>query len=830
MKNRVILRCKSLLFLLSISIFVGAQNKSFVLVDSEKKASLFVSEKEAPVVQTAISLLRSDVSIVTGKELDIRSESKKNSRNNVVIGTLGTSRTVDYLIKEGLVNADSIRDAWEAFSLQIIEWEDTPTLVIVGSDSRGTAYGILELSRIIGVSPWYYFADMPVEKRSDLILSDVDTTQKPSIQYRGVFLNDEDWGFMPWATKTCDSHSTKGAIGPKAYEKVFELLLRLRANTIWPAMHECTVPFYLVEGNREMADKYGIVVGTSHCEPMMRCALGEWDKKNGAYNYPDNRENVLNFWRNRLVELNQSDNIFTIGMRGLHDSMMEGVKTTEEYKKYLDKVIKDQRRLLSENLRKDVSEIPQVFIPYKEVLDVYDAGLEVPEDVTLIWCDDNYGYIRRLSDEDERRRSGGSGIYYHVSYWGRPHDYLWLTSTSPGLIYSEMKRAYDYGAEKIWILNVGDFKAAEYLAEFFLDLAWNINMVNEATVFDHLFRWNEQMFGKEIAFDLTEAMKEYYHLATIRKPEHLGWNRVEEGVYPGLTPVVDTEYNPFFRNELANRVNTYEKLTSVVCHLKNKLLPEKKDCYFELVEYPVVASAQMNIKWLNAQMARYYSSMDSVLFTKYAILSRDPYQQIEELTYQYNKVIAGGKWDKVMDMAPRNLPVFQEPDFRMNDTRPVDVDENTFCNSFVWAINANWGEWESEKAKILPGVGHSFNSVALEKGSSITFMCYLTKTGEGTIKIGTLPNHDVNGGGMKFAVYINGNEVGEIDYSTKGRSEKWKQNVLRNQVVSTLNYNFQEVGNVELTVQSLSPHIILDQIMITVGEEVPFYEFPVQMK
>lgn len=215
MKNRVILRCKSLLFLLSISIFVGAQNKSFVLVDSEKKASLFVSEKEAPVVQTAISLLRSDVSIVTGKELDIRSESKKNSRNNVVIGTLGTSRTVDYLIKEGLVNADSICDAWEAFSLQIIEWEDTPTLVIVGSDSRGTAYGILELSRIIGVSPWYYFADMPVEKRSDLILSDVDTTQKPSIQYRGVFLNDEDWGFMPWATKTCDSHSTKGAIGPK---------------------------------------------------------------------------------------------------------------------------------------------------------------------------------------------------------------------------------------------------------------------------------------------------------------------------------------------------------------------------------------------------------------------------------------------------------------------------------------------------------------------------------------------------------------------------------------------------------------------------------------
>lgn len=806
--------------------------KPFTLVNNEESASLSVNEKEAPVVQTAISLLQSDVNFITGKKLDIvRQEDRKNSRTHLIIGTLGISGAVDRLIKDGLINVDSIRNGWEAFMLKTIEWENTPTLVVVGSDSRGTAYGVLELSRKIGVSPWHYFADMPAEKRTELTLPDIDTIQKPSVQYRGIFLNDEDWGFMPWATETCDPYSAKGAIGPKTYEKVFELLLRLKANTLWPAMHECTVPFYLVKGNREMADKYGIIVGTSHCEPMMRCALGEWDKKKrGAYNYPDNRNNVLDFWKERVVELKKSDNIFTIGMRGLHDSMMEGVNTTDEYKEYLDKVIKDQRRLLSENLQEDVTKIPQVFIPYKEVLDVYDSGLNVPEDVTLIWCDDNYGYIRRLSNEEEQKRSGGAGVYYHISYWGRPHDYLWLTSTSPGLIYTEMKRAYDHGAGKMWILNVGDFKVAEYLSEFFLDLAWDIHAVNELTVFDHLFRWNERMFGEELAPGLTEAMKKYYHLAAIRKPEHMGWNRVEEGKYPGLTSVADTEYNPLFHNELENRMNAYHELAVIVRQLKDKLPAEKKDAYFELIEYPVVASAQMNLKWLNAQMARHYSLTDSIASARHAAWSLNAYKEIESLTHQYNKDIAGGKWDKVMSMAPRNLPVFQKPNFTVKDIQQSDVYNDSQRDYFVWSVNADQGKWERGQARILPGVGHSFNSVALEKGACITFTGDLDKSGKGFIKIATSPNHDVNGGGMKCAVYVNGVKVGEIDYSVKGRCEKWKQNVLRNQAVSILDCHFPEAGNVELSIQALSPHIILDQVSIEVGETPSYYEFPQQRK
>lgn len=829
MKNSILLGWSSLLFFL-LSVSVHAGQRPFVLVGPDRSADLLVSKKEAPVVQTALALLQSDIHTVSGTKPVIRQEDKKTSFGHVVIGTLGVSKTVDSLVKDNLLTVDSIRNNWEAFTVKIVDWKGIPTLFIIGSDSRGTAYGVLELSRMIGVSPWHYFADVPSEKRSELLLSDIDTTQKPSVRYRGVFLNDEDWGFMPWATQTCDPRSAKGAIGPKAYEKVFELLLRLRANTLWPAMHDCTIPFYLVEGNREMADRYGIIVGTSHCEPMMRCALGEWDrKKNGAYNYPENRENVINFWQERLTELKESDNIFTIGMRGVHDDMMEGVKTTEEYKYYLDKVIQDQRKLLSRTIRKDVAEIPQVFIPYKEVLDVYNAGLEVPEDVTLIWCDDNYGYIRRLSNAAEQQRPGGSGVYYHVSYWGRPHDYLWLTSTSPGLIYSEMKRAYDHDARKMWILNVGDFKAAEYLSEFFLDLAWNIHVVNEATVFNHLLQWNEKIFGENISAELTGVMKDYYQLATIRKPEHMGWNRVEEGKYPGLTPVVDTEYHPFFRNELANRMEAYRKLASTVKSLKNRLPEDKKDCYFELIEYPVLASAQMNAKCLNAQLARYYSPADPAASDRYAALSMDAYREIEILTTQYNKEIAGGKWDRMMSMAPRDIPVFGKPSFVVDSLARGKIGKDA-CTSFIWAVNADQGECKEGKAIRLPGVGHSFNSVALEKGTVIDFPFYLTKPGKGFIKIGTLPNHDVNGDGMRLAVYVDAEKIGEIDYRVEGRSEQWKRNVLRNQAVSILEHDFRNVGSAKLTIQALSSNIILDQVMIEVGEVPSFYEFPVEKK
>ena len=818
-----------ILFLMSSNLY--SSTRGFVLAEKGKCTTrLLVNENEALVVHTAITLFQKDVETVTGSSILTISDHASNIRGNLIVGTVGRNNAIGYLEEKGVLDLSEIRNKWEGFLLKKIVWKGAETLVIVGSDNRDTAYGILELSRIIGVSPWHYFADVLSEKQSSIILGRVDTVQIPSVQYRGVFINDEDWGFMPWATETCDSTSERGAIGPKVYEKVFELLLRLRANTLWPAMHECTIPFYLVEGNKEMADRYGIIIGTSHCEPMMRCALGEWDrKKNGAYNYPQNRERVLRFWKERLAELKNSENIYTIGMRGIHDDMMEGVRNIEEYKFYLNKVIEDQRRLLKNNIDENVGAIPQVFIPYKEVLDVYDYGLEVPEDVTLIWCDDNYGYIRRLSNKKEQERIGGSGVYYHVSYWGRPHDYLWLTSTSPGQIYSEMRRAYDYNARKIWILNVGDFKAAEYLSEFFLDLAWNINVVDESTVFQHMLGWNKKTFGQEVAGQITDIMKKYYHLGAIRKPEHMGWNRVEEGVYPGLTPVIDTEYNPFFREELSARLSEYVRLQKKAEFTASKIKENRKDAYFEMVLYPVSAAAQMNQKLLNAQLARYYNRCDTALSGIYAQLSLQAYHNIEKLTEHYNKGIAKGKWNKMMNMAPRNIPVFQAPVFNFYDSIKVvnNVDKNN-ADYWVWAVNAIKGVFDDTEVTVLPGVGHSFESIQMEENSVVRYSFFLDKIGKGFIKIATLPNHDINGEGLKIAVYVNGRYVDTVDYSVRGRSEKWKQNVLRNQVISAIEYEFKELGNVEISICSLTPNIVLDQIMVGIGDVPDFYEFPVR--
>ncbi len=292
--------------------------------------------------------------------------------------------------------------------------------------------------------------------------------QYPSVARRGIFINDEDWGLMPWSSQTYEPSGVAGRIGPKTHARIFELLLRLRANTYWPAMHNCSEAFYLTPGNKEVADRYGIFIGTSHCEPMMRNTNAEWKEYGeGDYNYLTNRKNVLEFWEERVKELSESDNIFTLGMRGVHDGHMEGAKNAEQQKEALSAIIKDQREMLAHDVNPDLDKIPQVFIPYKEVLDAYNLGLKVPDDVTLMWTDDNYGYIRHFPNPEEAARKGGNGIYYHVSYWGRPHDYLWLSTMHPAQVYSQMKMAYDKGIREMWILNVGDIKLGVFGRKFY---------------------------------------------------------------------------------------------------------------------------------------------------------------------------------------------------------------------------------------------------------------------------------------------------------------------------------------------------------------------------
>ncbi len=483
------------------------------------------------------------------------------------------------------------------------------------------------------------------------------TSAPPSVKYRGIFLNDEDWGLQPWAAKTYEPET--GDIGPKTYKKIFELMLRLKANLIWPAMHPCTKAFYHYPENRCIADDYGIIVGSSHAEPMLCNNVDEWNKEiMGDFNYLTNKKMVYRYWEKRTIESRNYENIYTVGMRGIHDSGMEGVSSMHDKISLLQEVIDDQRELIKNNINNDVTKVPQVFIPYKEVLDIYDNGLNLPEDITIIWPDDNYGYIQRLNNSTERKRPGGSGIYYHLSYWGRPHDYLWLSTTHPMLIWEELFKAYMTGSNQVWVFNVGDIKPHEYNIQLSLDMAFNIKpFLAQQYIGIHLQNWMSEMFGEKISSALSAIYWEYFNLAFERRPEFMGWNQTEP-----TRPTTCSAYNHYFYNDEAQkRLDRYDAISYKAGILLNEIQKEKKDSYYELVYYPVRCAALMNRKFLHLEKAYLYAKQYRASAIDHATIAKQAYDSIITETKYYNEILAGGKWQYMMSMNPRNLPVFDCP-------------------------------------------------------------------------------------------------------------------------------------------------------------------------
>ena len=646
------------LFTVLASTIAAAPHDGFPLVAGGRPAPVCHAGR-SEVVRTALAIYEEDVRRVAGS-----APAQRAAPGNgvVVVGTLTERERIEPLLRAWGVSVAEIGGQWEAFRITEAVQGTQRALFVVGSDARGTAYGVLELSRLMGVSPWEWWADVAPRRSDSVVLpAGFDRTACPSVRYRGIFLNDEDWGLDPWGTRF-EASDVAGKLGPKTYSRVFELLLRLRANTIWPAMHASTVAFYRVEGNREAARRYGIVVGTSHCEPMMRNNVGEWDPaRYGAYDFAANRAGVERYWRERVREVSRDETLFTLGMRGIHDGRMAGAETLDEQTRLTGEVIRAQRRMLGEELRRPVEKIPQMFVPYKEVLAIYDNGLAVPDDVTLMWCDDNYGYLTRLLNATERMRSGGAGVYYHVSYYGKPHDYLWLATTQPALMAAEMHRAWEHGARTIWILNVGDLKPAEYHTELFLDMAWNIRSVDPARTGEHLAGWLCREFGREVGRAAALLIEEHYRLAAQRKPEHMGWSRIQQPGFPGgFSPVGDTEFGSF-APETFDRLETYARLQTEARRLGAQLPRDRRDAWFELVQYPVEAAALMNRKLLYAQFARRYAAEGLAAAGEYARAARQAYDSIGLITEHYNREIAGGKWQGMMSMSPRDLPVFAAP-------------------------------------------------------------------------------------------------------------------------------------------------------------------------
>ncbi len=712
------------------------------------------------------------------------------------MGTIGHSALIDGLVRAGKLDVKPITGKWESYTISTVK-DPMPgvsaALVIAGSDRRGTAYGSFDLSDAIGVSPWVWWADVTPRHRDALAIAAGTYIQgPPSVKYRGIFINDEDWSMQPWAAKTFEPET--GDIGPKTYAKVCELLLRLKANYLWPAMHPCTKAFNIYPQNKIVADDYAIVMGSSHAEPMLRDNVTEWDPATrGEWDYDKNRASILNYWEQRVQENSRYENVYTIGMRGIHDSAMPGGGTIADQVARLQRVIGDQRQILARDVTPDVEHVPQIFVPYKEVLALYQHGLDVPADVTLVWPDDNHGYIRQLSTPAEQMRPGGAGVYYHVSYWGAPEDYLWLCTTPPALIWEEMRKAYDNGARTVWVLNVGGLKKSAIDMEFFLRMAWNIDAWNENAQPAFLDAWAAENFGGEHASEIAAIMNEYYRLNYPSRPEHLLQAR-------------------FADYEKEDRLQRFGLLVNKTNALLEKLPPSQRDPFYELVVYPVRCSALMNEKILSAN----------------PVQAQLAYDQIQAETQYYNEQVAGGKWNLMMPSSPRNQPVFQKPPIAVKRAPGSDTPPPPSIRISIDAARPSRASTEPGATwKVLAGLGRAGDSITLLPSTAtvtgtarLEYRFSVPKPADATVLVYCIPTHSLHPGArLRYSVSLDDQPAKVVDIDTAEFSPAWSTNVVRGAAIDSTPHGPVSADEHKLTLRPLDPGVVFDKIEIDLSYE-----------
>lgn len=622
----------------------------FQLVTNQNHAVLLIDDQDYPTVKLCARLFRDDVERVTGYKPLLVTTQTEVIPYCMIIGSIERNRIIKKLISGRKIDVSGVKGQWESCLTQTV---DNPlpgidkALVIAGSDRRGTAYGIFELSKQIGVSPWYFFADVPAKKRAELsVKAGKYILKSPSVKYRGIFINDEMWGIRPWAQYTFAPEEGRG-LGPSTYRKVFELLLRLKANLLWPAMHQQTRPFNQYDLNKVVADEYAIIMGSSHIEPMLRnnIAGAEWDTEfpGEPWDYVKNRDHIYKYWEERVKANGRYDNIYTLGKRGKDDEAGTDITVP-----VLERIFTDQRSILRKFVNKDVSKVPQVLIAYTEVLELYNEGLKVPDDVIICWPDDNFGNIRQLPDQKERQRSGGSGIYYHFQWLnGATTAYTWTCTTPLALTWMEMKKAYDNGADKLWVVNVGDIKPAEINIEFFMQMAWDISVWDQQNSSQFVAQWATREFGQEHASTIADIMRTHYELGYTRRPESMVmWN--------GRENKLSWEWFSLdnYDDEAQTRLDSYQFLINQVDEVYRSLPIEQKDAFFETVVYNVKGTALQNIKVLNAQKSIVYGEQKRSSAASYAAKAQEAENEINKLIHHYNRelVTVGSKWDRMASL------------------------------------------------------------------------------------------------------------------------------------------------------------------------------------
>jgi len=766
-------------------------------------------------VRMAVENLRQDLKAVTG-----------SANAPVVVGTVGKSK----LARKYKPQSKELQGKWE----QYLIFTDKGKLVILGSDKRGTIYGIYELSRQIGVSPWYWMADAPIQKHDQLFAkSGIYTDGEPKVKYRGLFINDEWPSFGTW----CNNQF--GGINSKAYARIFELMLRLKANYFWPAMWDSRFneddPL-----SPQLADDMGIVMGTSHHEPMMRAHKEYVNRKEsiGAWDYATNKANLDKFFEEGLERNKAYDNMITIGMRGDGDVAM-GNGDDEENMKTLKDVVDGQREIIERVYKKPASEVPQLWAIFTEVQRYYDAGFTVPDDVTLLFCDNNWGYIRRTGPENEQTRKGGMGMYYHIDMNGGPWNDRWVNTTTAAKIREQLNLAYRTGIDRIWIINVGDLKPKEMPIDFIMHYAWNPDDYPADKIDQYMVDWARSIFGGEYAREIADIVTEYSKMNLERKPE------VQSvGIYSVETGEAQRMYDRW--DELEKRTLSLGKKMPAVMH----------DAFYQLVEYPAVASAGVAKIYLAATMG------DTL--TMKALFERD-----KIMTDKYNKDIAGGKWDGMMLDKHIGYRMWSMP----NDNtlpRAAQPSGKTGITANETAIMAHdyTRRTDTDDARwiFLPGLGRGKGNMGIEPvtaqsrpngdGATLEYDIDFVQSGKQKLALGILPTNDVNPArGLRIGVRVDDGEMQTID-ARQGYvdtfNEYTKENIARSKVLKPLprpasdiylsgsrqrmrseifdnlrwlsiDFDIPTAGNHTVKVVMIDPEIVVEKLVINPDNEHPSY-------
>ena len=818
---------------------ISERNESgaFPMVTFSHATSIYVDENDDWLANKAASLLQSDIEMVTGQKPEVIHTLPASIKNIIIIGTLNKSPLMKSLVKEKKMNVYGIEDKWECFELQVIH---NPfkgiqnALVIAGSDKRGTAYGVFELSQQMGVSPWYWWADVPPKKKKEVyIKKGVFRMGPPSVKYRGIFINDEAPAFSGWAKEKF------GGVNHNAYEKVFELLLRLKANYLWPAMwgnafnDDDTL-------NPVMAEKFGIVMGTSHHEPMIR-AQQEWKRYGkGQWNFDSNEVLLKDFWRKGIKNMGVHESIVTIGMRGDGDMPM----TQGSNIALLEKIVKDQREIIEEVTGKPASQIPQLWALYKEVQDYYDHGMRVPDDVTLLLCDDNWGNIRKLPKLTDKPRRGGYGIYYHFDYVGGPRNYKWLNTNNIARVWEQMHLAYEYGVDRIWIVNVGDLKPMEFPISFFLDYAWNVKNWNEDNIRDYYTQWAAKQFGAPRAKEIGEIIQKYSQLNARRKQE-----------------LLSAETYSFYYDEASRVRDEYDYLLTRAQKINDELPAEYKDAYFQLVLHPVKACANLQNLYTTVAYNKWFASQKWAIANKLADKAKQLYLNDSLISLQYNRGIANGKWNHMMDQTHIGYTYWQQPPRNsMPDVKYVSADsaeeqgtkidvesttsENLIPKNFVGnafyevdgyisiqgahftkSVSANKIQW-----KIIDDIGREGDGISTfpvttdsttisSNSPHLEYEIYTLDSGDVKLNAYFSPtlnfHHD---DGLKYGISIDDEQPKIISINQDDNNTKtWEQWVANNIIIKTSTHSFKKPGRHLVKFWRVSNAVILQKIVIDFG-------------